>query len=154
MRGVKPVIVDVEVSSGSPRLGAFHDADPGTPTKGKRATLQKMRSFNPFKVLLLEPMQQVSLPGGDQEAESGCRAPEAAGLWLQPRTGGCPEGGPSPGVGAGAQRRQAADPRALQREWSRHFSDTAVVDWPPHLFENFIVVVRGACLHGVHWTAA
>ena len=34
----------------------------------------------------------------------------------------------------------------LQREWSRHFSDNKVVDWPPNIFENFIIVVcTAAC---------
>ena len=47
----KAVVVDVEASSGSPRLGAYHDAESGTPTRGRRGSLQKMRSFNPFKVL-------------------------------------------------------------------------------------------------------
>ena len=38
---------------------------------------------------------------------------------------------------------------ALQREWSKHFSDTAkVVDWPAEIFEAFFIAVRTAFMPG------
>ena len=52
MLGRKNIVVEVEASSGGSPIHAHHhaqDGDPGTPRK--RGGLQKMRSFNPFKVV-------------------------------------------------------------------------------------------------------